>query len=64
VVPGGASGRGNVGNARGAIITVTVNQESVTKLLGRLSGLQQDATPVMRAMGMALKSVTEGTFNS
>lgn len=46
------------------MIAVTVNSASLTKFLQDLQALESDATPVMRAVGTTLKSITEGNFNS
>lgn len=45
------------------MITVTVKHEGLDRLMARVRALR-NATPVMRAMGTTLKSITEGNFNS
>jgi phage gpG-like protein len=46
------------------MITVSVQDAELKTVLARLAALSQDATPVLRAMGTTLKSITEGNFNS
>lgn len=46
------------------MISITVNATSVQTLLDRAKAAAVNPEPVMQAMGMTLKSITEGTFNS
>jgi phage gpG-like protein len=46
------------------VIPITINTTAVRAALDRIEALARDTTPVTRAMGTTLKSITEGTFNS
>lgn len=46
------------------MITITVYDRAVLDLIKRVGKLRVDASPVFRAMGTTLKSITEGNFSS
>jgi phage gpG-like protein len=47
-----------------APLTIRVDSAALTAALAKLQRLGADATPVMRAMGERLKSITERNFNT
>jgi len=46
------------------MITVRVNDAGMRDLLARARAVKANPSPILRAMGNTLKSITEGTFNS
>ena len=47
-----------------ASVIFKLTQDGVSPELARLARTAKNPTPVLRAMGMVFKSITEGTFNS
>lgn len=47
-----------------ATFTVKITRNDISPAFARLTKLGRDTTPVMRSMGNAFKSITEGNFNS
>lgn len=47
-----------------ATVSLKLTRDDVMPTIRRLLALGKDTTPVMRSMGNAFKSITEGNFNS